>query len=253
MHSKKIIFLASDCLSSRWVFNYLKNVLPISQAIIETPISKKHLFTRRVKKIGFIKVAGQAMFSLLVVPFLKLRAKKRANELIKMYALDNRPFDNNNCSFITSVNSNECMELLIKSQPDIVIVNGTRIISKQILQCVNSVFINIHTGITPIYRGSHGGYWALYNKDVENFGTTIHVIDTGIDSGPVLKHVFAKPGKADNFTTYPILQVAEGMKALPNVIDDYFTKKNTSATIQLTKGKMYHQPTLWQYFKNSTK
>jgi folate-dependent phosphoribosylglycinamide formyltransferase PurN len=32
--------------------------------------------------------------------------------------------------------------------PDLVIVNGTRIISKKVLSSINSKFVNIHVGIT---------------------------------------------------------------------------------------------------------
>ena len=251
MQSKKIILLASDCQSSRWVYHALKDILPISHSIIEQPVSKKQLFIRRMKKIGIVPVAGQALFSLLVVPFLKNKSKKRRNELIEKYNLDDSPFDKNNTSYVTSVNNEESRKILMKIQPTIVLVNGTRIISKQILQCVNAVFINMHAGITPMYRGSHGGYWALYNNDIENFGTTIHIVDTGVDTGTVLKHVFAKPGKADNFTSYPIIQVAEGIKLLPQVIKELAETKLILPK-QIEKGRMYHQPTIWQYFKNST-
>jgi folate-dependent phosphoribosylglycinamide formyltransferase PurN len=61
--------------------------------------------------------------------------------------------------------------------PDLVIVNGTRIISKKVLSSINSKFVNIHVGITPKYRGVHGTYWALVNNDVENSGVTVHFVD----------------------------------------------------------------------------
>ena len=105
---------------------------------------------------------------------------------------------------------------------------------------------------TPWYRGSHGGYWALYNNDAGNFGTTIHFVDTGVDTGAVLQQVFIKPAKEDNFTTYPILQVAAGITALKKVLpgvlkNEYHLKSNNE------KGTMYYQPTLWQYLTKSIK
>ena len=104
----------------------------------------------------------------------------------------------------------------------------------------------MHVGITPHYRGSHGGYWALYNKDVENFGTTIHLVDAGVDTGAVLKQVFIKPDKLDNFTTYPVLQVATGIAALKEILTN-IALGNYTTTKQTEKGKMYYQPTIWQY------
>ncbi len=247
MQNKKIVFLASDCESSRWVFNAINHQLKIESVIIEQPISKKILFKARIKKIGLTKVIGQTMFSLLVVPFLRLKAKQRKAEIITQYQLNNTIFKHALLHNIASINDEVCLQIIQQIQPDVIIVNGTRIISKKILTCTKAIFINMHVGITPQYRGSHGGYWALYNNDIKNFGTTIHIVDAGIDTGAVLKHAYIIPQVNDNFTTYPVLQVAIGISALKEVLPqvlkgDYSIKNNTE------KGTMYYQPTLWQYF-----
>jgi methionyl-tRNA formyltransferase len=246
MQNKKIVFMASDCESSRWVYNAVIKDYEFAAAIIEKPISKKKLFKGRIKKIGLFKVLGQAMFSVLIVPYLKKKAKHRKEALIQQYHLDGSSFADNKTHHITSVNDEACKQLLLQLQPDIVLVNGTRIISKRILQCTNAIFINMHVGITPWYRGSHGGYWALYNNDIKNFGTTIHLVDVGVDTGGVLNQVFAKPTKADNFTTYPVIQVAGGIRALKEVLPQVM-KGNHQVKNHTEKGMMNYQPTIWQY------
>jgi methionyl-tRNA formyltransferase len=249
---KKIILLASDCESSRWVYNALEQSVGLQAVIIEKPVSKKELAKNRIKKIGLFPVIGQALFSVLIVPVLKLQSKKRKADLISQYQLNNNDFNINKTSRVISINDDSCMDAIRSLNPDIILVNGTRIISKKILKSTPAVFVNMHVGITPQYRGSHGGYWALYNKDVENFGTTIHLVDAGVDTGAVIKQVFIKPNKADNFTTYPVLQVAAVIEALKEVLaniisGNYETIKHTE------KGKMYYQPTLWQYLTGAVK
>jgi folate-dependent phosphoribosylglycinamide formyltransferase PurN len=252
MQQKKIIFLASDCESSRWVYNALKNDFEFTAAIIEKPVSKKTLIKGRLKKIGLILVTGQIMFSLLIVPFLKMKSKRRKAALQNQYQLSSEGFNPAKLFWVNSVNDEACLQLLQQLQPDIILVNGTRIISKKILQSTDAVFVNMHVGITPQYRGSHGGYWALYNNDVENFGTTIHLIDAGIDTGAVVKQVFTRPEKTDNFVTYPVLQTALGIEALKEVLTNMIA--GNYKTIQHTeKGKMYFQPTWWQYVTGDVK
>lgn len=246
MLNKKILFLASDCESSRWVYHSLIDDFKPDAAIIEKPVSKKSLIKGRIKRIGVIKVTGQVLFSVLVVPFLRWRAKSRKTELVDLYALNSGPFHTKETVFVNSVNDDQCKQLIEQIQPGIIIVNGTRIISKKILQCTNAVFINMHVGITPYYRGSHGGYWALVNNDTAHFGTTIHLVDAGVDTGAVLKQVFTKPGKHDNFTTYPILQVAIGIAALKEILPSIIGEKY-KAEQHTEKGKMFYQPTIWQY------
>lgn len=251
MQAKKIVFLASDCESSRWVYHALKADLSFAAAIIEEPVSKRTLFKNRMKKIGFVKVVGQALFSLLVVPVLAMQARKRKAALIAEYHLNSNDFDGT-VVHVSSVNDDTCLQTLKYLQPDIVLVNGTRIISNKILQNIPAVFINTHVGITPKYRGSHGGYWALYNNDEASFGTTIHLVNSGVDTGDILKQVFVKPAKEDNFTTYPVLQVAAGIALLKQVLQDVMNNNHTA--IKLTeKGRLYYQPAIWEYFKKRTR
>jgi methionyl-tRNA formyltransferase len=247
MQQKKIIFLASDCESSRWVYNALEEIVHIEAVIIEQPISKNELAKKRIKRIGFLPVVGQALFSALIVPLLKIKSKNRKAFLINKYRLNNNTFNSNKTSRVSSVNEDACLHAIHLLQPDIVIVNGTRIISKKILQSTNAIFVNMHVGITPAYRGSHGGYWALHNNDVENFGTTIHLVDAGVDTGAVIRQAFIVPDKKDNFVTYPILQTAIGIDALKEALPDIIAGKYQPVS-NTEKGKMYYQPTIWQYF-----
>lgn len=246
MQQKKIILLASDCESSRWVFNALKDVVTIEAVILEQPVSKKELAKNRIKKIGLLPVAGQVLFSLLVVPLLKIKSKKRKAYLLNKYGLNNNAFESGKTLKVSSINEEGCLKVIQVLQPDIIVVNGTRIITKKILQSTHAVFVNMHVGITPHYRGSHGGYWALRNKDDEQFGTTIHIIDAGVDTGAVIKQVFIEPDNTDNFTTYPVLQTAIGIDALKEVLTNMLAG-NYETTKHTEKGKMHYQPTLWQY------
>lgn len=251
MQRKKIVFLASDCNSSRWVYHALKKDFNFSAVIIEKPISKKVLFRNRIKKIGLLKVTGQALFSLLLAPLIRLRSKKRAAEILQQYDLCNNKFPEG-FQHVISVNDPICKKMLQSINPDVVIVNGTRIISKPVLNCTGAQFINMHVGITPWYRGSHGGYWALQNNDRKNFGTTIHLVDTGIDTGAILKQVYTSPTEKDNFSTYPILQAAIGIGALKEVLLEA-EQGNISFIKNTEKGKMYYQPTIWEYLLNKPK
>ena len=63
---KKIVYLASNCESSRWVYNALSVNFKIDAAIIENPISKIKLTKGRIKRIGLIKVTGQVLFSAFI-------------------------------------------------------------------------------------------------------------------------------------------------------------------------------------------
>ena len=86
---------------------------------------------------------------------------------------------------LESHNSAECLHLLEKLRPDVVAVYGTLIIGERLIGSVKKM-INIHTGLSPTYRGSDTIFWALHNGEPENVGVTVHRVDPGVDSGPIL-------------------------------------------------------------------
>ena len=70
--------------------------------------------------------------------------------------------------------------------------------------------INIHAGVTPRYRGVHGGYWALREGRPGLAGSTVHLVDPGIDTGGILAQATFTAGDADSIATYPLLHLACG-------------------------------------------
>lgn len=49
--------------------------------------------------------------------------------------------------------------------------------------------INIHMGLSPYYRGAACNFWALYDNHPAYVGATVHLLNHGLDSGPILFHV----------------------------------------------------------------
>lgn len=81
-------------------------------------------------------------------------------------------------------NSPSCIEKLSVFGPDLVVLGGTRILQPPVLAVPPAGTINAHPGLLPQLRGSSSVAWALY-KDLP-VGSTIHYVDAGIDTGPIL-------------------------------------------------------------------
>ena len=151
---------------------------------------------------------------------------------------------------VASINDGSVIEALEAARPDVVVVNGTRIIAKRVLDCVEAPFINTHTGITPAYRGVHGGYWALAEGKPELAGVTVHYLDAGIDTGGVIAQTLIHPGPEDSFPTYPALQLAAALPLLKKaVLDTSRDGLQTSEPLASTS-RLYYHPGLSQYLSN---
>ncbi|TVZ51349.1 formyl transferase [Dokdonia sp. Hel_I_53] len=244
----KIIILGGAGESTKYVYNYLSKQFDIERVIIEQPVSSKKLLKGRVKKLGYFKVINQLFFQVITSKILRLISKKKIRSLKKLLDLDSSPIPKEKCFLLASINNNVALNLISQLAPEIIIVNGTRIISDRILKSCNATFINTHVGITPQYRGVHGGYWALVNNDKENCGVTIHTVDSGVDTGGVLKQGLIKVEPYDNFHTYPLKQYATGLPLLAEVIS---TKINKEAFNYMDRSycnsNLYYHPSFSEY------
>ncbi|KQS92776.1 formyl transferase [Chryseobacterium sp. Leaf394] len=247
MKSKKIVLLAGKGISTNIVFNSLNQNFAVVTAIVEEPENRKIFLKRRLKKLGFATVLGQVLFQILISKPLSVLSKKRHQEIISQLGLNVSEIPAEKMVTVKSVNSKTTLELLHEINPDLVIVNGTRIISKKVLSSINCKFINTHAGITPKYRGVHGTYWALVNNDLENSGVTVHFVDEGIDTGNIIYQSAVVPTEKDNFSTYPLLQLAEGLRILNRAIQDFLEDKLVVQKEKQLESLLWYHPTLWKY------
>ena len=80
------------------------------------------------------------------------------------------------------------VERMVNCRPDVVLVFGTGILREPLISAFEGRMINIHLGLSPYYRGAGTNFWPLVNREPEYVGATIHYLDAGIDTGPILAH-----------------------------------------------------------------
>ncbi len=246
----KIIFLAGKGQSTVFLYNALKDDFNIAAVLQEDRVDSKKLIKGRIKRLGYISVFNQLLFQTIISKILFYFSKNRIEKLKLKYSLSSTPIPEQKIINVSSVNSEECITNLKNFDADVIIVNGTRIISKKVLESTKAKFINTHVGITPFYRGVHGAYWALVAKDTNNCGVTIHEVDQGIDTGSILRQERITISKKDNFTTYPYHQYGVSVAPMKAVLNDI--KNNTLVKQKKAphKGKLYYHPTFTGYLYN---
>jgi folate-dependent phosphoribosylglycinamide formyltransferase PurN len=244
MSKKKIMMFADGSSSSLYMYNELKKDFNISAVLIEEEGgSKLKGIEGMIKEVGLIKVFGQILFQLSIPKILVAISQKRIEHI------NDTPIPPSVINKVVSVDSDDCMGFLKSEKPELIIVNGLRMIPEKVLNCTDATFINSHVGITPKYRGVHGGYWAMASGDKGNCGVTVFLVDAGIDTGGVLFQEVISTNSKDNFVTYPYLQIGEGIQLMKRAISDFFDG-NLKEKESLTKeSKLWSHPTLWYYIK----
>lgn len=81
------------------------------------------------------------------------------------------------------------VDAMRRLEPDVILVFGTGLLEQSLIDAFPNRILNIHLGLSPYYRGAGTNFWPLVNREPEYCGATIHFLDAGVDSGPIVAHV----------------------------------------------------------------
>ena len=97
---------------------------------------------------------------------------------------------------VDNLNGENCRTFLESLAPDLVLLGGSsRIIKPEIIKTSQTGIMNAHPGLLPDYKGRDVVGWAIYNGD--SIGATCHLIDEGVDTGPILLQERASYAKGE--------------------------------------------------------
>lgn len=245
-----ILILGGRGTSTNILFNSIRAHFPDDTllCILDAPIPKRKMLAFRFRKLGLFQTVGQVMFMIAALPVLRRSSQDRVTAIHHEYNLNGTPVPECTSCKSDNVNSTETIDRIREFAPDVILVNGTRILRAPLLSCTDAPVINTHAGVTPMYRGVHGGYWSLWNRDADNFGTTVHFVDTGVDSGAPIEIVRTRPERADNFASYPVLQQAIALPVLHKIIESLKSGRTVAPSTKSEPfSKQWYHPTLWGY------
>jgi len=90
---------------------------------------------------------------------------------------------------------------------DLVVSYGYRhILRKDVIESSPAPIVNLHVSYLPWNRGAHPNFWSFFESTPS--GVTIHLIDEGIDTGPILfqKEISFAPDEKTFVQTYQRLR-----------------------------------------------
>lgn len=213
--------------------------------VTEEPESKWCLVRRRARKLGWLNAVGQ-LATMAIVRLGKRALGTRIQRQISRQRLEVEPPRGQKVVTVPSVNSEAFVQAIADLRPGLVFLAGCRLMAKGTLRRMPCPVINYHAGITPKYRGMNGGYWALATGEPEQFGSTVHLVDDGVDTGPVLRHVRCAPEPGDTIITYPYTLAAASRAACVSAVEDVLTG-HLEAIPATGESRQWYHPPIWTY------
>ena len=104
----------------------------------------------------------------------------------------------------------------------VVLAGYMRLLGHQLLERFKGRVINIHPALLPSFPGTHG-YEDAWDYGVKASGCTVHFVDEGCDTGPIILQAVNPIQPDDTLETFRQRGLAIEHKALPEAIRLYCT------------------------------
>ncbi len=250
MPTSGLIALIGDAPHAWTMVNALRKRLGDFPVIVERGEPASVFWARRKKKLG----AG-AVYSLkaaqLAAKITKPLSRGRLAEL--QAACDASPVPDHLRINVDSLNDADTIAKIRALKPKAVFVASTGMLRRPLLQTCACPVVNYHSGINPAYRGINGGYFALANGEPEHFGVTLHLIDLGVDTGPILATNCVPVAANDNIQTYMTLMAAKSQALVVETMERVLADDVKPLPPSTLPSNQYYAPTLGQYLANGLK
>jgi folate-dependent phosphoribosylglycinamide formyltransferase PurN len=143
---------------------------------------------------------------------------------------------------VSDHNRKKSERFLQQISPDLIVFTGGGLIRENILAIPSIGILNCHTGILPQYRGMDVVEWTAAEDRVDDigFGATLHLMDKGVDTGPILNTVRIAPGNGKSFEQIRAKLEVEMVGLMLDGVKRFRDRTITRKTQEAQDGRQYY-------------
>ncbi len=178
--------LNGDGLEPGYVTDRLSARAETAAVAVESrhPLGRQDRFAQLRRRYTWTQLVSRA--GLAIYKRMLQDSAARHAQLDAVLGSDSRAFRNEGIiSRFETVNRPESHELVEQLQPSRLIVYGTGMVGDRMIARSRLTALNLHTGISPYYRGSSCAFWPIHNGEPEMCGATVHEICSVVDGGAI--------------------------------------------------------------------
>jgi folate-dependent phosphoribosylglycinamide formyltransferase PurN len=126
-----------------------------------------------------------------------------------------------------------------KIKPDMVFTCGVGLIKEPLLSELPDIKINLHSGITPKYKGAAGNFWPFYFLEPNWAGTTFHFLSSSLDMGDVIHQTTPELNYGDSIHEVACKAMMMACYDSLKIVDTYSNNGMIPSSKQKFSGKMF--------------
>lgn len=237
----QIILITGDDVAHRYVANQLLSAITIDVIIVDH--GRKLTKFGRVRQLWKRYSVAQLVSRVLLSLFQKVWKDEAVSERSMTAVLGKEP-----CArfkrpellrHVDGINTKQGLELVASLNPDVILIYGTGIVGAKVLSQAKKLALNMHTGISPYYRGCDCAFWPLYNQELHMVGATVHECTKDVDGGRVFGTTRAVLHEDDDLFAVFARSIAAGARLYVEKVKELLQHELTGTMQDFSLGKEY--------------
>lgn len=123
--------------------------------------------------------------------------------------------------------------------PDILAIYGTSIIPDAVLRIPNRIALNMHTGLSPDYRGVSCAFWPIRDGRPDMVGATVHECTPEVDGGRIYVRKPARLEAEDDLHAIFARAVVVGAEAYVETVASFLSGTPEGTMQDLSEGQEF--------------
>jgi methionyl-tRNA formyltransferase len=237
----RIILVTANNLEHIYVANKLAEAIPLNKIIVD---HGRHIGLlangRRLwRKYSVEQLCSRVHFAIMTRLWRDEAFGRKS--MIAAYGAENcLQFSHSELlRHIHGVNTADGAEAIASLNPDVLLIYGTVLVSSRVLSLAKVIALNMHTGISPYYRGADCAFWPLYNGELEMIGATVHECTRDIDGGRIFGTARAQLRSGDDVFSVFARSVMAGADLYVAKVKELMAGKLDGVTQDLSAGREY--------------
>lgn len=122
---------------------------------------------------------------------------------------------------VAALNAPDSLQALSAAAPHLIVRVSGGLLKPEVLRLASVAALNIHHGKAPLIRGMWSIPWAVIEGRPDWIGATVHVMDAGIDTGPILWRGGPQLAPGDGSVELLFRAHLQAVEALARLIETY--------------------------------
>ena len=185
----RLVLLTGEDYEHCYVANRLAEAFALVRIVVDTGVPRSRLDRLRTlrRRYSTAQLLARAVGRGLAFVCRDRAARREA--LFRVLGRENceRHRHQKIITQVAGLNTPATRALLRDLNPEVLLVYGTGVVRDETLALASRLALNLHTGMSPYYRGSECAFWPLYYGELERLGATVHQCTRDIDGGVIYK------------------------------------------------------------------